>query len=709
MRDTHSSSGQGLGVSARAPGVGSLPPELLASIEASTSVAVVGFTSSGAISSWNAGAERLYGYSASDAVARDASMLAPPELRPAEAMVLDRVMLGAAVAPYRTQRLGKGERRIEASVNVVPVRDSAERIVGVAAIEHEVPSDGHLALAREADVTLRTAFDDAPIGMALVSIEPRNAGRFLHANEALSVILGRSSEELEQLDVQAVTQRDDFKTERTLMERLLASEIPSYQVEKRCLGPDRQLRWVLVSASLVRDAAGNALYCIQQVQDLEERKQFERRLEYFADHDALTGLFNRRRFRRELSHQIALGRRYGGAGAVLLFAIDNFKYVNDTLGHSAGDEAIAAVGHLVRERLRETDTLARLGGDEFAILMPHASEAEAASLARELLNTVATGANIDAGPRQVSLTLSIGVRLFEGGTRITEDDLLVEADLAMYDAKDAGRNRTAFAADAQQNRVKERLSWSDRVRGALEEERFVLYSQPILDLQTNAVRQHELLLRLPDDDGGLVLPTTFLYTAERFGLVHAIDTWVIGQAIDLLAAEHAAGHDLRVEVNVSGASMSDVELPVFVEDKLRQTAVDPINLIIEITETAAIANMRHARDFVAKLAALGCPFAVDDFGAGFGSFYYLKHLAADYLKIDGEFIQMLPASSTDQMIVRSIVQMAQGLGKQTIAEFVGSDETMRLLQTLGVDFAQGYHVGRPRPLSELHAASAHVG
>ncbi len=677
------------------PGV----PDTLASIDASTNVAVIGHGTTGVISTWNAGAEHLYGYGAAAALGSDRDKLVPPDRRPAEAMVLDRVLLGGAVEPYETQRLAKDDRRIDVSVLVTPIRDTRGRIVGVTSIEHEISAPGGHDLADEAEARLRSAFADAPIGMALVSIEPETMGRFLHANTALSEILGRSTKELGQLDVQGVTQVDDFKVERPLLEGLLAGEIPSYQVEKRCIGRDHQVQWVLVSASLVRDAVGEPRSCIQQVQDLAERKQFEQRLEYFADHDPLTGLFNRRRFRRELSHQIAMDRRYGGSGAVLLFDIDNFKYVNDTLGHSAGDEAIAAVGHLVRDRLRETDTLARLGGDEFAVLLPQADEEQASALADDLVEAVATGAPIDAGPRKVALTLSVGVALFEGRSRATEDDVLVEADLAMYDAKDAGRNRTSLASGAQKNRLRERVSWSDRVRGALEDDDFVLYSQPILDLRTDEVRQHELLLRLPNPNGELVLPATFLYTAERFGLVHAIDRWVIGQAIDLLTA----GADLRLEVNVSGASMSDPELPLFVQERLEAAGVDPAKLIIEITETAAIANMEHARNFVARLAALGCPFAIDDFGAGFGSFYYLKHLAADYLKIDGEFVRMLPASTTDQMIVRSVVQMAKGLGKQTIAEFVGDDDTMRILRELGVDYAQGYHIARPRPLSELHS------
>jgi EAL domain-containing protein (putative c-di-GMP-specific phosphodiesterase class I) len=284
---------------------------------------------------------------------------------------------------------------------------------------------------------------------------------------------------------------------------------------------------------------------------------------------------------------------------------------------------------------------------------------------------------------------------------VTADDLLIEADLAMYDAKEAGRDRFTFASDEHHARMEKRLTSTERIRRALDEDLFVLYCQPILDLRTNEISQYELLLRMPAPSGELLLPATFLYTAERFDLIRGIDRWVVTQAIQLLADERRAGRELRVEVNVSGRSVADPDLPEFIVKQLDAASVDPAQLILEVTETAAIGNMDEARRFVARLTDIGCCFALDDFGAGFGSFYYLKHLSLDYLKIDGEFIHNLPASTTDQLILRSIVQMANGLGKKTIAEFVGDQATLQLLGEHGVHYAQGYHVGRPRPLTEL--------
>src|SRR5207302_10634519 len=224
----------------------------------------------------------------------------------------------------------------------------------------------------------------------------------------------------------------------------------------------------------------------------------------------------------------------------------------------------------------------------------------------------------------------------------------------------------------------------------------VLYCQPILHLQTDKISQHELLLRMPGERDELILPASFLYTAERFGFIRAIDRWVLGRAIRLLA-ERKNGRNLRLEVNISGASVTDPELPAFIEQELNARSIDAADLILEVTETAAIANMAQARQFVARLTDIGCGFALDDFGAGFGSFYYLKHLPFDYLKIDGEFVRNCRNSHTDRLVIQAVIDLARGLEKQTIAEIVGDDETVRLLTRLGVDYAQGYHLGRPAP------------
>ena len=301
------------------------------------------------------------------------------------------------------------------------------------------------------------------------------------------------------------------------------------------------------------------------------------------------------------------------------------------------------------------------------------------------------------------LTVSVGIAPFHAEAGMTADDLLIEADLAMYNAKETGRDRLIFASPEQQAQMENRLSWTERIRKALDEDLFVLYCQPILDLRSNEISQYELLLRMPGIGGELLLPASFLYTAERHDLIRSIDRWVVSRAIQLIADARRAGRELRLEVNVSGRSVADPELPGFIVEQLEAASVDPAQLILEVTETAAIGNMDEARRFVAMLTDIGCHFALDDFGAGFGSFYYLKYLSLDYLKIDGEFIRNLPASGTDQLILRSIVQMANGLGKETIAEFVGSPESLQLVREQGVRYAQGYHVGRPRPLTELRA------
>jgi diguanylate cyclase (GGDEF)-like protein/PAS domain S-box-containing protein len=431
--------------------------------------------------------------------------------------------------------------------------------------------------------------------------------------------------------------------------------------------------------------------------DVTERKRFEAQLQFLADHDPLTGVHNRRRFEQELARHLNYDARYGSGGAVLALDLDNFKIVNDTYGHKAGDEVITRVARTIRARLRETDALGRLGGDEFAIILPEAGVGEAEAVARSIIDAIRTQAVTTAG-EPVRVTASVGITTF-GDRQIDGESLLVEADLAMYDAKAAGRDTfTVYTPTAtQQAQVESRLAWVSRVRTALEQGRFTLYSQPVVSVATGKTVHHELLLRLVDD-GQIVLPGSFLASAERFGLMPAVDRWVIQQAVRLLADTDAA---LRLEVNVSGKSLADEALTQALEAELAATDVDPGRLIVEVIEQTAVANMEETRRFAQEVKRLGCRFALDDFGAGFGSFYYLKYLPFDYLKIDGDFIQSLPVNRTDQLVVQAVADIARGLGKRTIAEFVGDDDTLALLQDCGVDLAQGYHLGRPGPAEQI--------
>ena len=566
------------------------------------------------------------------------------------------------------------------------------------AAEPELRLDtGEPARAREVGSWLLSAFEDAAIGIALVDLDPAAGARLLHVNPALCELTGRSRQSLEGTDAGALVDPSDRDEVRAAMARLATGELTGFRLEGRLVRPGLPPIWVILNASVGRDGHGRPAYGIWQLLDIEERKRFEGELGYIADHDPLTGLLNRRAFVRELSDQVAQAARHGG-GAVLFIDIDDFKHVNDTLGHSIGDQALAGVARALDQHVRETDVLARLGGDEFGLLLVPATLAEAEALATRLLGAVRDLEPLvpRSGRR---LTVSIGVAEFVEPAEMSADDVLIDSDLAMYAAKEAGKDRYSFAAAVGQQRMKTTTTWTDRVRRALADDDFELHCQPIVDLRTRAIAQWELLLRLPGDDGELLLPAQFLDTAERSGAILGIDQWVIREAIRLVAAHRDNGRQLAVTVNISALSVADPALPTFIEAQLQEAGADPGSLVLEVTESATIANMSHAVTFAARLNELGCRLSLDDFGAGFGSLYYLKYIPFDFVKIDGEFISQLPSSPTDQLILDSIVQMSRGLGRRTIAEFTGDQATVEILRDRGVDFAQGFHVGRPMPVS----------
>ncbi|HEX2017005.1 MAG TPA: EAL domain-containing protein, partial [Solirubrobacteraceae bacterium] len=491
------------------------------------------------------------------------------------------------------------------------------------------------------------------------------------------------------------------------LEDLLTGRQDAYSGEYRFLHAESHRVWLQVSATLVRTDRGEPRYAIVQIQDISERKTFEGQLRYLADHDTLTGLANRRHFEARLDEQVALSTRYGSGGAVLVIDIDHFKYVNDTMGHAVGDDLIARVAILLRQRLRETDVIARLGGDEFAALVHGVDRAHAVALGEQLREHISQEAVVMGESGALRLTASIGVAVLGASGAASAEAVLVGADLAMYQAKERGRDRVEVldGVEEPQTRMRARLTWADRIRDALAHERFTLHAQPIVDLRTEEITRHELLLRMIGDDGELIPPGSFLALAEEYGLIQAIDKWVIRQAVGLASEHERRGQPLTFEVNLSGASLTDSGVLAVVEEELAAHPIGSAGLVFEVTETAAIINIDQAKRFAGRLAELGCAFALDDFGAGFGSFYYLKHLPFDYMKIDGDFVRELPSSRADQLTIQAIVQIAHGMNKRTIAEFVEDADTVELLRRYGVDYAQGFYVGRPAPLSQLTAGA----
>lgn len=588
-------------------------------------------------------------------------------------------------------------------------RDGMERSVqAFAHADHDHPGlyagtvqDVTAARATERDIQLaqerfRRAFEHAPVGMVIS--EP--TGRSLQVNEAMCQMLGYSREELLAINSSQIIHPEDLAERAELLRQLLDGEIDSYQREDRMLRSDGNLIWVSRHINLLRDEDGKVFQVLTQVIDITERRRMEKELRHLADHDPLTGLLNRRGLEVELERHVAHVNRYGARGALLVLDLDHFKVVNDTLGHEAGDRLIVSVADLLRRRLRESDAVARLGGDEFAVLLSDATADTAEQVASSILSDIQTNAAVSSGTVRRHVSASIGVTILAQGL-VNGEEVLVNADLAMYDAKEAGRGRVAvrWGERADTPRTQTRISWMERIRGALDQDRLTVYGQPIMGLNDGTVDHYELLLRMTGVNGEVIPPGAFLSVAERYDLVQELDQWVFKQAVHMLEAQGTGVQD-SLAINVSGKSLGSERFLEMIEAELQRSRIEPARLTFEVTETAAIANITVARTFAERLQQFGCRFALDDFGAGFGSFFYLKHIPFDYLKIDREFVTHCLASRTDQLVIESLVSIARGLDKLTVAEGVEDQQTEDYLRRNGVDYAQGYHIGRPGPLAD---------
>ena len=664
---------------------------------------------------FNPAAERASGVSATEAIGRTLWELdlVPPHQIDNAIRMFDEIIAGAFPSELEATwvaRDGTHRRHIWTNtvlldatggvthVIAIGIDVTAQRAAEAALRESEAKAE---RAARESEARLVDAFHYAPVGMALVGLD----GRLLSVNRALCEISGHPRERLEAMSPAALIHAEDLARIMSLRAATLAGEIDHYDVEARFIHAEGHTRDVALHVTLARDLNGAPTNFVTQVMDITERKQFEAQLQHMADHDSLTGLFNRRRFKQELERHILHVQRYGYAGAVLILDIDNFKQINDSLGHQAGDQLINFVAELLRDNLRSSDVLARLGGDEFAILLSRSDRADAKTVAEKLVVAVRNSVPVLHGDHRCHVTISVGVAMCAARHGLTADDAIVDADLAMYDAKDAGRDQHIFSSPdgAVAARASARVSWLDRIERAIDDNGFVLEAQPILNLATNRVTQHELLIRMFDGGGDRLPPASFLGIAERHGLITLIDTWVIREAISMLSEAERRHLPRRLEVNVSGRSIVDPQLIHALTHDLAEAGVEPSNLILQITETAAMADIQAAKSFAWAVHDLGCQFAIDDFGAGFGSFYSLKHLPFDYLKIDGEFVRRCLFNRTDQLVISAVVGLARGLGKQTVAEFVPDAATCALLVRLGVDFAQGVHIGMPKSIAPSNA------
>ncbi|MGB5718755.1 MAG: EAL domain-containing protein [Gammaproteobacteria bacterium] len=467
---------------------------------------------------------------------------------------------------------------------------------------------------------------------------------------------------------------------------------------------------VQYSASPILFESGSALGAILVIHDVTEARQMQQKISYQATHDALTGLINRTEFENRLNYSVE-SAVHANESHVLCYAdIDQLKIINDTCSHESGDALIREITGLIHGCLRESDVLARLGGDEFGVLLKNCSLDSAVELV-ELMLTEIHDLNFSACNRVFDVTASIGMAVIIADTR-SATEVMIEADLACHAAKDAGGNRLHIyhQEDKSLARRHSEMQWVSRLKEAIKSDRLVLYCQDIVPVipDVNAGHHFEVLVRMIDDNGDIITPDNFLPAAERYNLMTGLDRWVVSHSFSWYAGHRMnagiSGLD-TIAINLSGASVSDAGFMDHIKAEMQNHEVPAGLVCFEITETAAIANIEAAKEFMCELKRLGCRFSLDDFGSGLSSFTYLKNLPVDYLKIDGSFVRNMETDAIDCAMVSSIHQLASVIGIKTIAEFVENDGILNKLAGIGIDYAQGYGISRPVPLLEVDVAS----
>ena len=420
-----------------------------------------------------------------------------------------------------------------------------------------------------------------------------------------------------------------------------------------------------------------------------------------ANHDALTGLYNRRRFMEELSSEIEFLARNKNRGALLFIDLDQFKYVNDTCGYPAGDRLIRQVAEQLKRSVGEEGIVARFGGDEFAVLASNASRRQSKSMAEMILEDMRHLSHVE-GDNIFHIHCSIGITMINAD-KVTADDMVAQADIACREAKARGRNRLEFyrVSENETEQMAADVGWMRKLREAIDNDSFELRYQPIVKISSGQTTHHEVLLRLRGDNGKTIGPDAFLPAAVRFGLMAEIDTWMIENAIKALAEYRAGNPGLRFSINLSANAFEGENLTAFVDSQLKKYDVPAKAVIFEITESLAVRHLSHVEQQIAVLRELGCEVALDDFGTGYSSFSYIQQLSVDYIKIDGSFIKDLVNKRVDQKMVQLIGEIGREAGMKTIAEYVQSSESLALLGKLGIDYAQGYFIGRPAKIPAI--------
>jgi diguanylate cyclase (GGDEF)-like protein/PAS domain S-box-containing protein len=450
-----------------------------------------------------------------------------------------------------------------------------------------------------------------------------------------------------------------------------------------------------ISRSTKAEQQSNLTVCLDNI---TERRESQEQLKYLAMHDSLTGLYNRHFFETTLAQLTADSVRNSRQHALVYLDLDHFKVINDTFGHQKGDEVLREMSHLLSKRIRGADILCRLGGDEFAILLRDIHTPEVHEFARNIQQII-NEFSFQLQEQRVNLGSSIGLTLIDGSTQNAEEHLM-RADIALYVAKGRGRNliHQYDPLDSESDELRHSINMSQKVRKAISEDRMTLYFQPIFDVKTQQISYFEALVRMIEPDGRIINPDNFIPALESSGEMHMLDRWIIKLAIKTLKNHTELNH---IAINLSAQAFKDENLVPTILENLQETGVDPKRITFELTESASLFNLHITQRVIAQLHKLGCSFSVDDFGSGFSSFAYLKDLPADYIKLDGSFIQNLHCDQIDQTLVKSMIQVIQALGKKAVAEYVENEAILNILKDMNIDFVQGFYIGHPLPVEKI--------
>jgi len=549
---------------------------------------------------------------------------------------------------------------------------------------------------RVSEARYQALYENAPDINAVLNA----AGTIISINRIGAETLGYAVDELLGESAKKLTHPDDAPLVSAYIEKQFTRPGRDSGIEYRKIRKDGSVFWVHLRASLDPKAQKPCLLTV--CRDITDRRRLEDQLSYQASHDALTDLINRREFERRLGRLLIQAKQHPGDHVLCYLDLDQFKIINDTCGHVAGDELLRQVASLLTGQVRSRDTLARLGGDEFAVLMEHCPLGQAGVLADHIRIAI-EDFRFQWHERRFSLGVSIGLVPLQGGASI--EDALNLADSACYAAKEKGRNRIHVYHPDDDPVAATRAGdshWASMITSALENDKFELYAQPIHACCTEGSgSRYEILLRLREGDD-IVRPGAFMPAAERYNLSPRVDRWVVDHVIQWFEDHPELLQQIELcSVNLSALSLCDEPFREHVLNRLATSGLPRHKLCFEVTETAAIANLCQATDFIQSLREVGCRFALDDFGSGLSSFAYLRNLPVDMVKIDGAFVRNIANNDTDRMMVKSICDIVSMMDKQTTAEYVETAESLEVLQDIGVDFVQGFHLGTPAPLEQL--------